>query len=314
VTVARRRRAPLWVAAKRALPFVLIAYLSGCSKSDSPDAVWLETGAGEGQVVYPRALAYSKFDDSYYVIDRMARVQHIDHDGHFLSGWRMPAWAQGKPTGVSVNPADGNVCIPDTHYNRVMVYDSSGKLLKEFGDFGKGPGEFVYPCDVAFDKHGRVFVSEFGDHDRIQAFDVNTLKYLYEFGKFGDGPGEFSRPQSMLIDGETMYVNDACNHRICVFTVDGKFVRSMGHVGSGLGEFRFPYGLDMDSEGKLIVCEFGNNRVQRVDKETGQGLATWGMGGREVGQLAYPWAVAVGKKDRIVTVDAGNNRLQVFRF
>ena len=47
----------------------------------------------------------------------------------------------------------------------------------------------------------------------------------------------------------------------------------------------------MDPDGRLIVCEFGNNRVQKVDKATGMGLATWGCGGREPGQLAYPWGV-----------------------
>ena len=70
----------------------------------------------------------------------------------------------------------------------------------------------------------------------------------------------------------------------------------------------------MDSKGRLVVCEFGNNRVQLIDKETGKGLGTWGSAGREPGQLAYPWAVAVDKDDRVVTVDAGNNRLQVFEF
>jgi sugar lactone lactonase YvrE len=118
----------------------------------------------------------------------------------------------------------------------------------------------------------------------------------------------------MLVDGDLLYVTDSCNHRIAVFTLDGKFVRNFGRIGSGLGEFRFPYGLDTDSEGNLIVCEFGNNRVQKVDPRTGQGIAAWGAPGRAPGQLAYPWAVAVDKHDRVVTVDAGNNRLQVFQF
>jgi len=63
-----------------------------------------------------------------------------------------------------------------------------------------------------------------------------------------------------------------------------------------------------------VVCEFGNNRVQLVDKQTGRGLKTWGSPGRGPGELAYPWAVAVDKRDRVVVVDAGNNRLQVFEF
>ncbi|MGE5609364.1 MAG: hypothetical protein ACM359_08925, partial [Bacillota bacterium] len=110
------------------------------------------------------------------------------------------------------------------------------------------------------------------------------------------------------------YVADSCNHRIAVFKLDGTFVRNMGQVGSGLGEFRFPYGMDQDSQGHLIVAEFGNNRVQLVDKQTGKGIRTWGIAGREPGQLAYPWAIAVDKKDRVAVVDSGNNRVQVFSF
>jgi DNA-binding beta-propeller fold protein YncE len=88
----------------------------------------------------------------------------------------------------------------------------------------------------------------------------------------------------------------------------------MGGVGSGPGQFRFPYGLDMDRDGNLVVCEFGNNRVQLIDKKTGKGIAAWGSGGHEKGQLAYPWGVAVDKRDQVIAVDAGNNRLQVFSF
>jgi ABC-type Fe3+ transport system permease subunit/sugar lactone lactonase YvrE len=308
--VARRRRVA--VTARRAAVLFIVLLMVGCSRSDKPDDVWLETGAGQGQVVYPRGLCYSKSDDTFYVVDRLARIQHLDHGGHFIAGWRMPEFAQGKPVGLTVGP-DGNLWVPDTHYSRVMVFTPDGKLLKQFGKYGRDKGEFIYTSDVAFDAKGRIFVSEFGDHDRIQVFD-KELHYLFEFGRFGDGDGEFSRPQSMVIDGETLYVTDACNHRIDVFTTDGRFVRSMGRIGSGLGEFRFPYGLDMDSKGRLVVCEFGNNRVQLIEKETGKGLAAWGSGGRESGQLAYPWGVAVDKHNRVVAVDAGNNRLQVFAF
>jgi DNA-binding beta-propeller fold protein YncE len=310
--LARVWRAPVRVAAKGGALLLLLFMMIGCSRGGKPEAVWLETGAGDGQVVYPRGISYCKTDDSYFVVDRLARIQHIDRKGNFIAGWRMPAIAQGKPVGLTVGP-DGNLWVPDTHYSRIMVFSPAGKLLKEFGKFGREKGEFIYPSDIAFDDKGHIFVSEFGDHDRIQVFDKD-LHYLYEFGRFGVQDGEFSRPQSMVIDGQTLYVTDACNHRIEVFTTDGRFVRSMGRIGSGPGEFRFPYGMDMDSKGRLVVCEFGNNRVQLIDKETGKGLGSWGVGGRDEGQLAYPWGVAVDKDDRIVAVDAGNNRLQVFEF
>src|SRR5437868_8027543 len=54
-------------------------------------------------------------------------------------------------------------------------------------------------------------------HDALPVFFTPEGKFLYQFGKFGDGPGEFMRPQSLVIDGETLYIADACNHRIDVF-------------------------------------------------------------------------------------------------
>src|SRR3982751_238131 len=50
--VARGRRAPLWVAAKRVSILIVALMLVGCDRSSKPEHVWLETGAGEGQVVY----------------------------------------------------------------------------------------------------------------------------------------------------------------------------------------------------------------------------------------------------------------------
>jgi ABC-type Fe3+ transport system permease subunit/DNA-binding beta-propeller fold protein YncE len=289
----------------------LFAGSTGCDHT-KPDAIWCETGTGPAQVVYPRAIDYSAKDDTFFIIDRMARVQHLNRKGECLNEWRMPQWQIGKPVGVTVGP-DGDIYVPDTHYQRVMVYSPKGELLRQWGKAGRGNGEFIYPTDIAFDSKGHVFVSEYGDNDRIQVFTPSG-EFLYAFGSFGKDDGQFIRPQSMVIDGDLVYITDACNHRIQVFKTDGTFVRVMGSVGSGLGQFRYPYGLAQDNEGHLIVCEFGNNRVQMIDKITGKGIKAWGTGGHDAGQLAYPWGVAVDKHDRVVAVDAGNNRLQVFEF
>jgi DNA-binding beta-propeller fold protein YncE len=64
--------------------------------------------------------------------------------------------------------------------------------------------------------------------------------------------------------------------------------------------------------GNLIVCEFGNNRLQLFDAD-GVSLGIYGGAGREPGQLAYPWGVAVDGRGRVFVVDAGNNRIQVWR-
>jgi ABC-type Fe3+ transport system permease subunit/DNA-binding beta-propeller fold protein YncE len=311
-----RRFADSALSRRRGGGAVLLAVVTwsftGCSGGNRPDDVWCETGTGPAQTVYPRGIAYSASDDTSFIVDRQARIQHLDRHGKFLGEWHTPESQQGKPVGLTVGP-DGNLWVPDTHYHRVLVYAPDGRLLRQFGARGTGPGQFIYPTDVAFGPDGRVFVSEYGDHDRVQVFDMDG-NYKYEFGEFGEGDGQFSRPQSMVVYRDEIYITDACNHRLVVFTTGGKFLRNIGGVGSDPGQFRFPYGLDVDADGNLIVCEFGNNRVQKIDPKSGNGLAVWGAPGRDIGQLAYPWGVAVDKRDRVVTVDAGNNRLQVFQF
>ena len=296
----------------QALAVLLLMGIFGCDARSRPDAIWCSTGTGRGQVVYPRAIAYSPGDNTFFICDRLARIQHLDSRGRFLNEWQMPDWKTGKPVGLTVGP-DGNLWVADTHYHRVVVFSPDGTELRRFGSYGTNPNQFNLPTDIAFDAGGNVYVSEYGDNDRIQVFAPDG-RWLRQIGRFGSGDGEFSRPQSMVIVGDRLYVTDAANHRIVVFTIGGEFVKNLGSPGGRAGEFRFPYGLDIDSEGKLIVCEFGNNRVQRIDRDSGAGLGTWGGGGREPGQLAFPWAVAVDRSDRIVTVDAGNNRLQVFSF
>src|SRR5690242_10273665 len=133
---------------------------------------------------------------------------------------------------------DGLLYVADTHYFRVMAYrppaslDGKPDLVAQWGSYGNEPGQFIYPTDVAFTTAGngsveRIYVSEYGGNDRVSVFDKDH-KFLFAFGHFGYGDGEgieFNRPQSIGMMGDRLAVTDACNHRVGVFTLDGKLVR-----------------------------------------------------------------------------------------
>jgi tripartite motif-containing protein 2/3/tripartite motif-containing protein 71 len=46
-----------------------------------------------------------------------------------------------------------------------------------------------------------------------------------------------------------VYVSEGDNHRVSVFTSEGRFVMTFGREGEGPGEFKCPYGLAVDNNG-----------------------------------------------------------------
>ena len=299
-----------------AMSFCILA-VGGCKDALSGDAdpevidSFGALGRGQGQFTYPRAIEMAG-DNSVFVVDKTGRIQHFDGQGNFLDQIDMPQTEAGKPVGLSIAP-DGNLYVADTHYHRVVVFSSDGKLIHEFGNFGETDGCFIYPTDVAFAGDGRIFVSEYGGNDRISVFN-RQFEFLYSFGRAGSESGELSRPGGLAVDNQRqrLYVADACNHRIAVYDFDGNLIRYFGSVGRGAGQLRYPYDLDILENGTLLVCEYGNNRIQSFDSD-GNSLAVFGRAGRQPGKLAYPWGLAVDEKNRVYIVDAGNNRIQIWQ-
>ena len=58
-----------------------------------------------------------------------------------------------------------------------------------------------------------------------------------------------------------MYVADRGNHRIQVFSVDGRYLRQFGRKGKGEGELDQPVSIDIDSHNVVYVTEYWNHRV-----------------------------------------------------
>ncbi len=313
VTLGRRRQAAaglLLVAA------VLCGTLPGCGSGEGTSGkvvrVVGRTGQGQGEFVYPRGICLAG-DGSMWVVDRSGRVQHLSKEGTYLGEIRMEETAAGYPIGVKLAP-DGDLYIADTHYYRVRVYHPDGTLVREFGSHGQGPGQFIFPTDVAIADDGRIFVSEYGGNDRISVFSPQG-EFLFSFGSQGDKPKQFSRPSALCLDRQAkrLYVADACNHRIAVYDLDGHLQGLIGQLGNQPGQLRYPYGVALDREGHLVVCEYGNNRVQVLDVQ-GRSLRILGGPGRQAGELAYPWGVAVDSGDRLYIADSGNNRVQIWHY
>ena len=61
---------------------------------------------------------------------------------------------------------------------------------------------------------------------------------------------------------------DQLNHRIQQFNVQtGNSVKSFGKKGTNDGEFQHPVGICVDEEGRVIVADHNNNRIQVLSQD-----------------------------------------------
>ena len=77
-----------------------------------------------------------------------------------------------KPTDVAIDPTNGDVYVSDGYGNsRVIVFDSEGRFLRQWGSFGKKNGQFIVPHSIALDGRGSVYVAD-RENSRVQVFST----------------------------------------------------------------------------------------------------------------------------------------------
>jgi ABC-type Fe3+ transport system permease subunit/sugar lactone lactonase YvrE len=265
-------------------------------------------GVGVGQLNKPRSVAVDT-QDNLYVVDMTGRVQKFSSNGVFLLSWQMPQTSLGKPKGMG-RDRDGSIVVLEPHYQRVNVFSPEGKLVAQWGKHGTNAGELMMPRAVAVNSRREVFLSEYGLVERVQKFAPRGEKLLGSFGHPGNAPGEFNRPEGLCVDAQDrIYVADSCNHRIQVFSSDGKFLRAYGKAGKGKGELSYPYDICVDAAGRQYVCEFGNSRIQVFDASD-QPLEIIGGPGLAPGEFSNPWGVALDSAGNLYVADSQNHRVQ----
>ncbi|HRI16079.1 MAG TPA: 6-bladed beta-propeller, partial [Verrucomicrobiota bacterium] len=321
----------------------LFVSLSGCSPRNSESSypldskvfsrveVWGTRGVAPGQFNKPRSLVCDR-DDNLYVADLTGRIQKFSPDGRFLLQWQMPQTDLGKPKGMTLD-RDGQIVVVEPHYMRVNHFTPEGNLVSQWGIKGTNVGEFILPRAILQNSHGEYYVSEYTVVDRVQRFSSeakfnglqsasvpNTIAaspkvlpkvtLLTLWGSPGSAPGEFNRAEGLgLGPNDEVLVADSCNHRIQVFSPDGKFLRAYGQAGSNPGEFSYPYDVRVDSTGHQFVCEFGNSRITVLDAQD-RVVEVIGGAGAAPGKFANPWAIALDSRGNLYVADSQNHRVQ----
>jgi ABC-type multidrug transport system ATPase subunit/DNA-binding beta-propeller fold protein YncE len=297
------------VAVKALLALLVCLTLIGCEGDTAPQLAvhevrhWSMPPEGRS-IPAPRGICVGPNDD-VYVLDDAGRVLVFDNEGQLQRKWMMPEYDVGKPEGICILK-DGRIAVADTHYHRVVLFDQTGKVLQTLGSYGKDPGQFIYPVAIVQDEAENFYVCEYGDNDRVQKFTVDG-QFILEFGSFGTDPGQFMRPSGIVWHAGRIYVVDAFNNRIQVFSDSGSFLQILGELEQS-NDLHYPYDITRSADGHLYVIEYGAGRVSKIDLE-GKLLGRFGTIGTAEGQFRTPWGLTIDSRSRLLVADTGNRRI-----
>ena len=182
-----------------------------------------------------------------------------------------------QPHGLHVDP-DGNVWVTDAQGpdgvdparegkgHVVMKFSPAGELLMTLGTPGVGAAgrdTLDQPCDVVVAADGTIYVAD---------------------GHGGQLPG--AGPHTTA--------------RVVKFAPDGRYLMEWGSHGSGPGRFRTPHAIDLDSRGRVVVADRGNDRLQVFDPD--------GVFLEEFYQYSRPSGLHIGADDTVYVADSASSR------
>jgi DNA-binding beta-propeller fold protein YncE len=229
----------------------------------------------------------------------------IDRDGR--SVWAVDRCSPGTSPG----------CV-GTKANPVHLFDASGKEVRSFGG-----GLLAWPHGIHVDRDGNVWVADSGvvGPELLSQYPGEGAKgsAVFKFspqgrllltlgkpGTRGNPPEALTEPTDVVTDPANGDVYVAESHtnvadpglvgRISVFDRNGRFLRTIGRTGTAPGEFRTPHAIEFDSQGRLIVADRHNHRIQILTKQ-GAFVAEYAGFGRTSG-------LAIDRNDVIYTADS----------
>ena len=136
----------------------------------------------------------------------------------------------------------------------VTIKEFHGKPVSCFGRQGSGNGMFQYPRGVAVTDNDEIVVA---DNAGVQVFDSNGTflksfalrSYSYLFG-------------AAITKEKTIFLAEYGNHRVHLFSWEGRHLSSFGSKGNFDSKLMNPRGLSLDSNGNVIVADTGNKQIK----------------------------------------------------
>lgn len=194
------------------------------------------------------------------------RIVFFDRDGKVLSMHGEHGSEAGQFIYLSSLTQDkqGNYYICEYGGNdRVQKFDVDGKWLLEFGGFGTGDGQFQRPMGIVW-RNGLLYIAD-SINNRIQVFRDDG-QFVGVLGREADLP-RLHYPYDLAggPNGDLFAIEYGGN-RVTRLNLQGETLGTFGSTGHGVGEFSTPWGLSVDSSGRIVVADTGNRRLVELQR------------------------------------------------
>jgi hypothetical protein len=245
--------------------------------------------------------------DRVYVFNRGEHPMMIfDRDGNFLRSWGEGLFPHAH--GVDMGP-DDSIYLTDDGDHTVRKCTLAGKVLLEIGVPGK-PAPFMsgdpfHRCThTALSPQGDIYVSDGYGNARVHKYAPDG-RHLMSWGEPGTDPGQFNLVHNVCCDHEGwVYVADRENHRIQVFSGDGKYEAQWNNLHRPCGMYMEPGPDPVFYIGELGPMLSSNRRIPNLGPRmsivdnTGALLGRIGgcCAGLGCGQFVAPHGIAVDSR------------------
>ena len=202
----------------------------------------------------------------------------------------------------------------------VTIYDPEGWAVRRVETEAKGGGMFGSTLGLAVDPSGsRLWVSDSKKHGvhRIELEKTANAGFL---GGQGENNGQFQEAVAVSSDDAgRVYVLDAEQYRVQVFSADGAFLFAFAQRGKGASELNDPTLVAVAPSGDACyVYDAWSNQVKKfaLDQttKTATHVTNGGGKGSDPGQFRKVVGIACDRLGLLYALDASREDLQVFDF
>jgi len=266
-----------------------------------------QPGSADGQFYNPLGLAFDHHRGLLLVVDaekHRVQVCSCDGGGSFVSKFGEKGNQPGqflRPYALAIDHDHDRILITDCGNHRVQSWSlSEQSFLSCIGRRGSGDLEFNNPRGIAIDKHHHRIIIVDSFNNRLVFLSSIDLSFL--FSTKGNRSG-LNYPSSIAIDDDRhrIIVSDTNNHRVQVLSsIDGSFLFQFGSQGDQPCQFKNPLGVCIDNQGRIIVADVCNDRLQSFTHE-GHHISTVSCG-----RFRGPRAVAFDEHRGLIAFSAGH--------